>query len=546
MCRRLFSSSQSLGAAPSWATVDPDTMSAAEPAIGQNLVGGRWMDASETAAAENIVDPLNGDAFMQVPLTSVSEIGPYVERMRNAPRTGLHNPIKNPERYNMLGEVCARAAAELKKPEVLNFFGRLIQRVTPKSWPQATGEPVVVRKFLENYSCDNVRYLAKSFGVPGDRGGQTSCGYRFPFGGVSVITPFNFPLEIPALQCLSALFMGNQVTSKVDSKVMIVQEQFIRMLHEMGLPKDDLDLIYCDGPTMNELLVQGDSRMCLFTGSQAVADKLAVDLKGKIKLEDAGFDWKILGPDGPGKELDFIAWQCDQDAYGFSGQKCSAQSMLFVHDAWETPEVDIVGRIGKLAGKRSLEDLTSCPVLTWNNEQFLAHVDACLKIPGAALEFGGRPYTGHTVPDCYGAFEPTAISVPIESIVGPTADPADFATAITELFGPFQILVRWRDGQLPLVLDALNSMQNHLTAGIVSADVQFINEVLANTISGTTYAGLLARTTAAPQQHWFGPSGDVRAGGIHTKEAIQLCWSSHREIIFDHGPTPEGWAPNQS
>lgn len=37
--------------------------------------------------------------------------------------------------------------------------------------------------------------------------------------------------------------------------------------------------------------------MTLFTGSSRVADKLAVDLNGRIKLEDAGFDWKILGPD---------------------------------------------------------------------------------------------------------------------------------------------------------------------------------------------------------------------------------------------------------
>lgn len=37
--------------------------------------------------------------------------------------------------------------------------------------------------------------------------------------------------------------------------------------------------------------------MTLFTGSSRVAEKLAGDLKGRIKLEDAGFDWKILGPD---------------------------------------------------------------------------------------------------------------------------------------------------------------------------------------------------------------------------------------------------------
>lgn len=45
------------------------------------------------------------------------------------------------------------------------------------------------------------------------------------------------------------------------------------------------------------LLLQANPRMTLFTGSSRVADKLAVDLKGRIKLEDAGFDWKILGPD---------------------------------------------------------------------------------------------------------------------------------------------------------------------------------------------------------------------------------------------------------
>ena len=134
------------------------------------------MDVSETQQSESIVDPLNGEIFMTVPLTSSDEIGEYVRRMREAPRTGLHNPLKNPERYNMLGDVCARAAEEMRKPEVLDC-GKLIQRVAPKSQPQASGDHSV-RKFLENYSCDNVRYLAKSFGVPGDRGGQQS---RVPF-----------------------------------------------------------------------------------------------------------------------------------------------------------------------------------------------------------------------------------------------------------------------------------------------------------------------------------------------------------------------------
>ena len=52
----------------------------------------------------------------------------------------------------------------------------------------------------------------------------------------------------------------------------------------------------------------------------------------QVYLEDAGFDWKILGPDVT--DFDYVAWQCDQDAYAATGQKCSAQSILFQHSNW--------------------------------------------------------------------------------------------------------------------------------------------------------------------------------------------------------------------
>jgi len=439
----------------------------------------------------------------------------------------------------MIGEVMVKAAAELGKPEVTEYFAKLIQRLVPKSWPQAMGEPVVTRKWMENYGSDQVRYLARSFGIPGDFAGQTSTGIRMPFGGVAVITPFNFPLEICALQTCSALFMGNQPLCKVDWKVAICMEQYIRMLHHCGLPMTDIDYIYSDGPVMNEIMVRGDSKMCLFTGSQAVAEKLAVDLRGKVKLEDAGFDWKILGPDPA--EVDYVVWQSDQDTYAASGQKCSAQSMLIAHENWMN--LDIVGKLGERASSRSFDELTIGPILTWKTEAIMKHVDACLQLPGAYLAFGGKPLEGHSIPDCYGAVEPTAVFIPIESIL---ASDEAFATATRELFGPFQVITSYTDEQLPLVLQLVNRMENHLTAGIVSNDQLFLNEVLSNTISGTIYAGMRARTTAAPQQHWFGPSGDPRSAGIHTPEAIKLCWSSHREIIYDYGPVAKSWVPKQS
>ena len=57
----------------------------------------------------------------------------------------------------MLGEVMAKGAAELGKPEVTEYFAKLIQRLVPKSWPQCMGEPVVTRKWMENYGSDQAR-----------------------------------------------------------------------------------------------------------------------------------------------------------------------------------------------------------------------------------------------------------------------------------------------------------------------------------------------------------------------------------------------------
>ena len=148
---------------PSWATVDPFTMSAASPAVGRNLVGGKWCDA---ASQHSVVDPLNGEAFVKVPDTTVGEIGPFVERMASCPRSGVHNPIKNVGRYLMLGEVMVKGAHELGKPEVAEFFAHLIHRLVPKSKAQCAGEPTVTRKWMENYGSDQVGRRTTRAGPP--------------------------------------------------------------------------------------------------------------------------------------------------------------------------------------------------------------------------------------------------------------------------------------------------------------------------------------------------------------------------------------------
>jgi 1-pyrroline-5-carboxylate dehydrogenase len=519
-----------------FATLDPfDGMTAGSPGTVRNLLAGEWI--ASTTVRDDIVDPMNGEPFLEVPETSDRQ--PFLDSIRRCPGTGLHNPLKHPERYKMLGDVCARAAALLAEKDIQDYFTRLIQRVMPKSWQQCLGEVIITRVFLENFSGDGVRFLGRGFSNPGDHRGQESRGYRWPFGPVAVISPFNFPLEIPALQVMGSLFMGNKPLVKVDSKVSAVFEQFLRLLIHAGLPARDVDLIHCSGGAMGRLLeaAKNDLRMVQFTGSSEVAEKIAAQFNGAVRLEDAGFDWKIIGPDYSPEWLDYVAWQCDQDAYNATGQKCSAQSILFVHRSWTAK---LLPKLGEFAARRKLHDLTLGPVLSWTNEQMLAHVDATSSMPGAKLLFGGKPLEGHSIPRRYGAMEPTAVRVPLAEIDG------NFELVTTELFGPFQIVVEYDDGELPEVLGILGRMTQHLTAAVVSRDVHFQNQVLGATLNGTTYCGMRARTTGAPQNHWFGPCGDPRAAGIGTPEAIVHTWSGHREIIMDQGPLPERWTVPES
>lgn len=126
-----------------------------------------------------VVDPWNGEVFIQVADTKENELQPFIDSLNSCTKSGLHNPLKNPQRYRTYGTISAKAAYLLKQPEINEFFIKLIQRVVPKSYIQAKGEVDVTQQFLENFGGDQVRFLARSFGTVGDHEGQMATGHRY-------------------------------------------------------------------------------------------------------------------------------------------------------------------------------------------------------------------------------------------------------------------------------------------------------------------------------------------------------------------------------
>jgi 1-pyrroline-5-carboxylate dehydrogenase len=507
------------------------------PSYVELLSRGRWWRPRTSAIIPN---PMTGKPLMKVADPAPDELGSFADGLLLSPKSGLHNPLKNVERYRHLGDVTFRAAEALADPQMSRFFAKLIQSVMPKSDAQCAAEVLVTQRFLQNFAGDNIRFMMEGFSVAGDHLGQESRGYRWPYGPVAIVAPFNFPLEIPALQLMGALYGGNRPVVKVDSRVAVVMERFVRLLIACGLQEMDLDLLCCSRESVKSFMETCHDRMRLiqFTGSTAVAEWLATLTRGKVRIEDAGYDWKILGPDYDPAWLDYVAWQCDQDAYAASGQKCSAQSLLLAHENWV--RAGLFDRIKRLAEARTLGNLTIGPVLTWTTEAMLDHVASLAAIPGARVACGGTELESHSIPKCYGAIRPTAVYVPIEQIQ------PNLALVTTEVFGPVQVLTTYRDSELHEVRGLCESIDRHLTAAIVSKDPVFINRILGSTVNGTTYAGMRARTTGAPQNHWFGPAGDPRSAGIGTPRAIRDTWTCHREIVHDVGPVPFDWTPTQS
>lgn len=99
LCRR------SLSGLPPWATLDPAALGADRaPYAVSNIVAGEWGGSSMTLTIPNPLDR-DAPAVCTVPDTQEGELAPFVDSLRSVPKSGLHNPLKNNERYLQYGEI---------------------------------------------------------------------------------------------------------------------------------------------------------------------------------------------------------------------------------------------------------------------------------------------------------------------------------------------------------------------------------------------------------------------------------------------------------
>jgi acyl-CoA reductase-like NAD-dependent aldehyde dehydrogenase len=217
-----------------------------------------------------------------------------------------------------------RLAADLLESRATEI-GRDLAREEGKTAAEATGETVRAAAILRYYAGQTLEPDGDVY--PSASAHTFLFARREPLGVVTAITPWNFPIAIPAWKIAPALAYGNTVVWKPAELVPLTAVHLVSALAEAGLPPGVLNLVLGRSADVGETLVTDDGVAAVsFTGSNEVGrliQRQAIERGKKVQLELGGKNPAIVLADA---DLDHAAEQVARGAFLSAGQKCTATS----------------------------------------------------------------------------------------------------------------------------------------------------------------------------------------------------------------------------
>jgi len=229
--------------------------------------------------------------------------------------------------------LCLERAALARRKSRFDLTARIVLEVG-KPWKEADADVAEAIDFCRYYAREMIRLDQKPW--QGDVPGETNVLVSEPRGVVSVIGPWNFPLAIPLGMTAAALVTGNVAVIKPAEQSTWIASEFVRMLHESGVPKHAVILVPGDAEAGAALVEDPRTAMIVFTGSREVGVSInrtaTVQAPGqrhvkKVAAEMGGKNAIIVDADA---DLDDAVVGVLASAFGYSGQKCSACSRVIV------------------------------------------------------------------------------------------------------------------------------------------------------------------------------------------------------------------------
>ncbi len=476
-----------------------------EPQPLQHLVAGRWRSGAgaelldlnparpnEIVAAGRLARPADVDDAVAVAGTAF----PGWASMPHAAR----------------GEILLRAAEVLGRNS--DAWGVELAREEGKTRAEAVGEVRRAAEIFRFFATESSRPVGEVYASP--RAGEQIQVIRRPVGVVAVVTPFNFPIAIPAWKIAPALSYGNTVVWKPASTVPLLAVRLAQALVEAGLPDGVLSLLLGDGAVGGQLVEHPGVHAVTFTGSTSVGRRLIArcgELARPIQVEMGGKNAAAVLADA---DLELAVTEVMAGAFRSAGQKCTATSRVIVADRIADDFLGtLVERTEALrVGDPLHPDTQIGPVIsTAARGDIERAINEGLDRSHVRLLAGGRRY-----PDgdrAVGAYvRPTVVE-----ITG-TAASADAQLLETlqleplwtdELFGPVLTVVRARDDEQALEL--INASPFGLSASVFTDDLRAVTAAIERVDVGVLH---INSETAGADPHV--PFGGAKQSGFGPKE----------------------------
>jgi len=459
----------------------------------QNFIGGEWRSSGsgQTFASTNPARTREVVGYYQK--STAADLDAAVAVAHAAQPAWAATPA--PER----GEVLLRAALLLEQQK--EALAALMTREMGKVLKETLGDvqtAIDVAKFMAGEG-----RRAEGQTIPSGLREKFTMTVRQPLGVVGIITPWNFPLAIPAWKTFPALLAGNAVVLKPASDTPLLSLKMAELLHAAGLPAGVCNVITGPGGTLGDALASHKGvNMISLTGSTEVGRRVGAicgrDLR-RCTLELGGKNAVIVLDDA---DIDLAVSSVSWGAFGTTGQRCTATSRVIVH---ETVAQAFTERLAAAAERLHIGDgldpaVEMGPLVNVGRVAAVHEYTEIGQRAGAKLVTGGAPPTGDAYSD--GAFyKPT-----IFADVSP-----DMRIAREEVFGPFVSILP--ASSYEEAIQIANSTEYGLSTAIFTNDVRAAFRAMRDIESGLVYIN--APTTGA-EIHL--PFGGMKASGNGHRE----------------------------
>jgi aldehyde dehydrogenase (NAD+) len=436
--------------------------------IFKNLIAGEWVEGTSINAD---VNPSNTkDVVGEYARASKAQAEDAIAAAKAAfPAWSRSTPQ---ERYEILKKASDEILA--RKEEL----GRLLSREEGKTLPEGIGEATRAGQIFAFFAGETLRMAGEK--LASVRPGVDVDMTREPVGVVGMITPWNFPIAIPAWKIAPALAYGNTVVFKPADLVPGCAWALVDILHRAGLPKGVLNLVMGRGSEVGQVILEHrDIHAITFTGSVPTGRKVAQaavsgPVMKKLQLEMGGKNPLVVLDDADLK----TAVECAVNGAFFStGQRCTASSRIIVqagiHDRFVEATVE---RLKGLVVDDALKAGTHIgPVVDQGQLDTDLKFISIAKDEGAKLAWGGELLNRET-PGFY--LQPALF----------TETTNQMRISREEVFGPVANVVRVKDYEEALAI--ANDTEFGLSSGICTSSLKYASHFKRNSEAGMVMVNL--------------------------------------------------------